>query len=60
MFADGAVNKVMRVVAKPLSGLIVCNSCPIKAGKDRKAVAKITGTTPAAINLSGRIDLMPP
>jgi len=43
-----------------LSGLIVVRSCPSSEGRERKAVAKMTGTTPAAINLIGRIDLIPP
>ena len=58
--ADGAVNSVMRVVPNVPSGLTVWINCPSRAGSDKKAVAKITGTTPAAISLSGKIDLIPP
>ena len=60
LLAEGAVNKVTKVVPKVPSGLMVWISWPMRAGSERKAVAKITGTTPAAMSLSGRIDLMPP
>ena len=33
--------------------------CPINAGRDKKATAKIIGITPAAISLIGNIDLIP-
>ena len=59
-WAFGAVKSEVRVAPILLSGLMVVSSWPSSEGRERKAVAKITGTTPAAINLIGRIDLMPP
>ena len=58
--AEGAVNNETKVAPKELSGCALWINWPTRAGSERKAVAKITGITPAAISLIGKMDLIPP
>ena len=58
----GVWNQRMRSFAMPRkAGLFVAFSTwPTKAGSDKNATAKMTGITPAAISLIGRMLLIPP
>ena len=60
LLADGAEKIDTSDAPNSLPESIEVITCPTSAGSDKKAVAKITGITPAAISLIGRIDLIPP
>ena len=60
LLAFGAVNIATSCCPKLESALLDRMTWPISAGRERKAVAKMTGMTPAEISFSGRIERISP